>query len=568
MPDQFVIGNQPYALNDDGDTITGPYGAMSFGMLDPSNPVRQQAEAIKAQREAVYTPQPATASALPPNAFQQSLTGMVAPSGAVPGNQLSRQTSIDLPPMSSEPPVQQSAVPQTPAALIKPMQQAQPQSISQPDSQPRAGQYVQPRQPQGPTGLAKYEDDVQKAMRAEAETQAQAQEGQAVTAALIGQVQADKGEFLAQKEQEQAEQFAQRQKDIAAENKKVEDAQKDYLNTKIKDPWASRSTGQTILQAIAIGMGQFGTMLAGRGTNTALDIINKAVERDIQIQEANLNRKGAVLSNARGSLAIARQNYADKESALNAAIIMGLKRADQDIAMFQQQDISQGKKDAGQMMRDKIEVEIAGRKEQLFAAQQAARERAAAASSANVAAEVKKAQEAQLLEKQMEYKAKTIGQVASEGKDGAEKIVRVGNKLYQAPTIKEAQEGRALSGSGQQAFDLLNDLDRYTQEGSNLSPNQRAEINLKAKMLMGILAKVEDPTAIIRESDIERFKGVVGDPTAIIALGRRGGYSGAKQYVAGKLKSFTAGYYQVLRPGERLDQPDTMQSAVPRGPIQ
>lgn len=59
--------------------------------------------------------------------------------------------------------------------------------------------------------------------------------------------------------------------------------------------WEDKTTGQKVGAAIAIAMGALGGALQGTGRNSALDIINNAIDRDISAQEKNyLSKKDSL----------------------------------------------------------------------------------------------------------------------------------------------------------------------------------------------------------------------------------------------------------------------------------
>lgn len=81
-----------------------------------------------------------------------------------------------------------------------------------------------------------------------------------------------------------------------AEDKRIEDGrmelekmQSDIASTKItpKDMFADKSTGEKILGYTALILGGFG----GDGGNAAVDVLDKAIDRDIEAQKANYNVK-------------------------------------------------------------------------------------------------------------------------------------------------------------------------------------------------------------------------------------------------------------------------------------
>ena len=94
-----------------------------------------------------------------------------------------------------------------------------------------------------------------------------------------------------------------------AEHKQLFDA---VINGKV-DPhrfWHNLSTGQQIGAAIAVALGGVGQGMMHTNSNAALDVINKAISRDMQAQEFDISKKDSLLNeNLRryGTIQAARQ---------------------------------------------------------------------------------------------------------------------------------------------------------------------------------------------------------------------------------------------------------------------
>lgn len=88
---------------------------------------------------------------------------------------------------------------------------------------------------------------------------------------------------------------------------------------KIEDYWADKSTGTKILAAIAVGMGSFAARQRGGGPNTAMQIIDTAIARDLQVQRDNINKGRARLEDLDGVMARMRLEYDDDLQAANMA---------------------------------------------------------------------------------------------------------------------------------------------------------------------------------------------------------------------------------------------------------
>lgn len=79
----------------------------------------------------------------------------------------------------------------------------------------------------------------------------------------------------------------------------------DAKNSKVQNFWADKTTGTKVAAAIAIGLGAYGAQLAGSpGQNGAFDIINKAVERDFNMQKANLEQKNKLFEYSKDRLGL------------------------------------------------------------------------------------------------------------------------------------------------------------------------------------------------------------------------------------------------------------------------
>lgn len=99
-----------------------------------------------------------------------------------------------------------------------------------------------------------------------------------------------------------------------------ENLQKSYMSGKI-DPnrvWSNMSTGNRILAGISVLLGGLGQGLSGSKTNPAWDVLNDAIDRDIDAQKANLGKTSSLLSfnmqklgNLNAALAATRVNLID-----------------------------------------------------------------------------------------------------------------------------------------------------------------------------------------------------------------------------------------------------------------
>lgn len=101
-----------------------------------------------------------------------------------------------------------------------------------------------------------------------------------------------------------------------AELDKFKSLTQQYADTKI-DPhqfWASRTTGDKISASIGLALGALGP----GGVNHSVEVLNTAINRDIEAQKANLEVKGRAATNQTNLLGIMKGNYETDSTALSA----------------------------------------------------------------------------------------------------------------------------------------------------------------------------------------------------------------------------------------------------------
>lgn len=102
--------------------------------------------------------------------------------------------------------------------------------------------------------------------------------------------------------------------------KEIEDGKVDP-----KKFWADRGTAHSIAAAIAVGLGAVGNAIAGsNGPNAALGIIDKAIDRDLDAQEKNLDKKKWEAGQLGALYAAEKEHLGDSIAARNEAKIAAL----------------------------------------------------------------------------------------------------------------------------------------------------------------------------------------------------------------------------------------------------
>lgn len=106
--------------------------------------------------------------------------------------------------------------------------------------------------------------------------------------------------------------------------KKISEAQAAYEKMEIKNPWSEMSAGSKIGAALAIGLGAYSSGILG-GPNQAYKIIDDAINRDVDIQMKQIDKKGKELAHDKDYLSLIKQATNDKSS--QALMLKDLKLA-------------------------------------------------------------------------------------------------------------------------------------------------------------------------------------------------------------------------------------------------
>jgi hypothetical protein len=116
----------------------------------------------------------------------------------------------------------------------------------------------------------------------------------AAAEAVIYQKQIEEQEKQALKQQERIDKF---ETDFNDKSKYMENAltqlkQQDFSRPEIngKRFWENQTTGGKIAAYLAVALGGLGGALTGKGDNVGLDMVNKAIDRDIDEQKFNIER--------------------------------------------------------------------------------------------------------------------------------------------------------------------------------------------------------------------------------------------------------------------------------------
>lgn len=102
----------------------------------------------------------------------------------------------------------------------------------------------------------------------------------------------------------------------------------EFSNSKVDSNrlWANSSTGNKILAGVSLALGALGAGFNG-GKNNSVDIIERAIDRDIEEQKANIANKGQAAQQARGAYAEFLNKTGDERASRLATFNLGLEAA-------------------------------------------------------------------------------------------------------------------------------------------------------------------------------------------------------------------------------------------------
>lgn len=98
------------------------------------------------------------------------------------------------------------------------------------------------------------------------------------------------GEELKRRQAKMDEQSSIIQEKTNEQVQKLESLRAETENFKFKDFWADKSTGSKVMAGIAMALGGLGGAYTGKGDNKAFDVLNQAMERDLNLQKLNFEK--------------------------------------------------------------------------------------------------------------------------------------------------------------------------------------------------------------------------------------------------------------------------------------
>lgn len=257
----------------------------------------------------------------------------------------------------------------------------------------------------------------------------------------------------------------------------VNDLNDKINNFEVKDYWADKSTGQKIMAAIALGLGAYGSARTG-GPNQAMQIIDNAIARDLNMQKTKLAKLEATRDAKKGVYQMLFDQYKNEDVADSAALTMMLKKVELDLQRSASLALSDTKKAGIAQMIGQIQ------EKRLLAQQTFAIEKAKI--------------ETEKSEKLAPRFVPAFGQVATT-KEGAAKVKDFASSYFK------------IEGG-------LEKLENILEKGSKFNPTDRAAAKVVVDTLVGALRlPITGPGAFTKEEQA-MVRGVIGDPREFLTL--------------------------------------------------
>jgi hypothetical protein len=264
-------------------------------LLSPFQGVKGPSEALPPPA----TPPPAPPINMPTPSYDETMANPYALNNAP----VAQPVAAPAPRPEAQPAV--TLAPQQPAP--QPLQPAAPAMATQTETMTQKAPKLSAEQ------KTAEEDAFQKRLRAESAV-SELQEAQALMQASDARYTAQKIQQQQQKDQAEA---AKIQQDADKASKEWQGAIDEYKKIR-KDGPEQLSTGQSILAAIAQGLGAFGSAMTG-GPNQAMAIINKAADTRVRKWEKDLDEAKGSIDARHNAVAWFRQKGMDARSAAQAA---------------------------------------------------------------------------------------------------------------------------------------------------------------------------------------------------------------------------------------------------------
>ncbi len=177
---------------------------------------------------------------------------------------------------------------------------AEPTPYGTPSVQYRDKTATQTERTAVPSNIQSELDRTEKLNQDLLRTKADLMVADAQAAAASKKVEAAESEAFLKRQQEKQEAVAAKSAEYQKQiDMKIADLQSQSIDS--GRLWAESSTGNKILAGVSLALGALGAGLMKDGRNRAAEVIDKAIDRDIEVQKSNIAKKQQDVSSARGA---------------------------------------------------------------------------------------------------------------------------------------------------------------------------------------------------------------------------------------------------------------------------
>lgn len=265
---------------------------------------------------------------------------------------------------------------------------------------------------------------------------------------------------------------------------------------------ARQDTSASLATGIAVALGSLGGMYSGTNQNIGLEMINKAIDKDVEAQKFNLDQayriKKASIDDQSNLLSKMRERFGDEKSAILASKLaltsmahdkmnqeLTKKGGSQDLAVNSQANMARSQIKARQ---EQLEMQLKAAQSEAFAKQQ-------------------------LLAGKDKNNLSPEEAIVAYGPEASKQYVSGFGLARSSEDKKKFQEEY---GDSKNSLDALKTI--ITTDVNKLSPYDRARLGTELSLLTGKMRLAVLGPGAMTEAEYDRLRDALGDPTKIVAL--------------------------------------------------
>jgi hypothetical protein len=314
---------------------------------------------------------------------------------------------------------------------------------------------------------------------------------------------------------------------VRALDQKKEALVKDIQTGKI-DPtraYSNMSTGNRVMAGISILLGGLSQGLTGAKSNPAMDVINNAVDRDIDAQKAELGKKQNLLS-------VNLHEYGTLKDALAATKMQIMTVAQTQVNMAAAKAGSKQALAAAQMFNADIDLKMAAIKQQLAASQA-------------------------MSEKLNQPGGLSYKDVSKLNQELQDKMVQLPNGNYMPAFNKEsASKVKDIQSEIYRVKDTLSQARKFMEQGSSLPLTDRNRLakTINQRVLGELKSKAMLDLGALTEADLQLLEPLVPSVGDFFSTSSKQKLDQLNQMLDSKMNAHYSAYVPGLNPSGRASR--------------